>query len=621
LFGKGEVHHSTGTAELRLAKVVAGELGARWHARLLALDRMDPQKISAGSLTLLADGFIALDEACAELGTSRLVLVNELLRRKKDVYVYADGWEGWVVSDLAELPLQHDEHPGFELDVSESVLRSVGSRRSFFGELAVHFKEEVRALALTPAGHVSVFRSARGHANTGFIPDSPGKEVSSRQLLVRTSDVEAIRLAFKAVLDSAPPGFGERKPLATSVGTHRHSTMLLSELTRQYLERNRASWRPDTESQNKKRASIFVELSGDPAIGSIDRELLWRIVSELKRIPADRHLVKRAYKVDTEDMASLVRLADHHDLPRLTPKAVRKLMDGFGEILAWAVTQTFLPSNPATNLGEEVFRALGGKKVKATDERDAFSRDDLQGIFGAEWFLTGQGQRTASGVFYYYRPYYYWLPLLALYTGGRLNELAQLYVKDIVVGVEIPHVDFNLIGEKKLDADSHDKSLKTVNATRIVPVHSSLIEKGFLDYVSALQAAGHSRLFPELNFDPVKGYGKAAGSWFNERYLGKRLKIERNGSKTFHSFRHNFSTALGDAGVSSRIRSQLLGHSKGSGEGDLRYDKGRALGTLKEAVESLRYDLPTVASFNVESGLEAAEYATALKISRKPGSA
>lgn len=40
-----------------------------------------------------------------------------------------------------------------------------------------------------------------------------------------------------------------------------------------------------------------------------------------------------------------------------------------------------------------------------------------------------------------------------------------------------------------------DKSLKTVNAIRQVPIHPRLIELGLLEYVDALKAAGYDRLF------------------------------------------------------------------------------------------------------------------------------
>jgi len=131
--------------------------------------------------------------------------------------------------------------------------------------------------------------------------------------------------------------------------------------------------------------------------------------------------------------------------------------------------------------------------------------------------------------------------LLALTTGGRLNELAQLYLDDVRQSENGTwYLDFNLDGADKLDADDSDlgpdKSLKTVNSIRVVPLHALIVNAGLPNYVNALREAGHDRLFPELKRDAIKGYGKPAGSWFNERFLGRRLRIERNGKKPSIAF-------------------------------------------------------------------------------------
>jgi len=166
-----------------------------------------------------------------------------------------------------------------------------------------------------------------------------------------------------------------------------------------------------------------------------------------------------------------------------------------------------------------------------------------------------------------------------------------------------------------------DKSLKSVAAHRAVPLHRSLIDLGFLQYVDALRNIGHHRLFPELTFDAIKGYGKQAGKWFNDRYLGRRLKIERNGMKTFHSLRHNFWNA-------SRTRRRARqGHKAAHGalagrpvEGrcNTGYQKRRDAVELRPFIMLLNPSLPPIAKFNVEEGLVAIRHAIRLKESHAP---
>ncbi|RMM12796.1 tyrosine-type recombinase/integrase [Pseudomonas syringae] len=132
-----------------------------------------------------------------------------------------------------------------------------------------------------------------------------------------------------------------------------------------------------------------------------------------------------------------------------------------------------------------------------------------------------------------------------------------------------------------------------------------MIQLGFQAYVKALSKAGHSRLFPELKRDALKGYGKPAGSWFNERFLGKQLLVPRDGKRTFHSFRHNFITALNNQGVPPDIIAQLAGHIRGSTETAGRYRKDAEADRLLTYVKLLNYELPRVKPFVISDGLDA----------------
>ena len=286
--------------------------------------------------------------------------------------------------------------------------------------------------------------------------------------------------------------------------------------------------------------------------------------------------------------------------------------------------------NPAAVLGSRAVTRARVKKVKADEQRSALADEDLAKIFSAYWFQHGKGELTAKGVYYRFRPHYYWLPLLALYCGGRLNELCQLYLKDIVVHESVPCIDFNLVGENKLNLDDEDssesgedaelaadKSLKNISSERLVPIPKALMDLGFLEYVEQLRHLEHGRLFPELVFDREKGYGKAAGSWFNERFMGRDLQIKRDGKKTFHSMRHNFATALGAAGIASNLKADLMGHSRTGTTGDKRYDKG-VFDKRKAALETITYNLPKIRAFDVKEGVKALDDALRLKTTRVP---
>src|SRR3546814_629571 len=241
----------------------------------------------------------------------------------------------------------------------------------------------------------------------------------------------------------------------------------------------------------------------------------------------------------------------------------KRYIEKIGEAFEWAKREEYMASNPASGVAKRERRVM-----RHQDARDALSDDVLRLIFGHDWFKAGKGALNANGVYSQFRPHYYWLPLLGLYTGARINELSQLYLKDIAcTSAGQWYLDFNLSGDGKADIDARDKQLKNVNATRKVPLHPELLGLGFVEYQAALAANGHTRLFPELRHDPIKGYGKQASQWFNERFMGRLLRLPRDGKQVIHSFRHNFLTAMDRAGANARVRNVLAGHATGEGVG------------------------------------------------------
>lgn len=628
--GSKEVHRSTGCRDRQLAMIVAAELAAQWHRALQDLKYMDPTKIAAGSLDLLGDGYIRLGEAAQLLGSDLRRLAGHLQWRKAPFFVMAAGWEGWAVDDVHDLSHEHDGLGQVTVDISEFALNQVGERGVVHRELQLRFSDEALAVAESSAGVAVCQFLAPPSLSRGFIVPLPGVTIQANQLLVRKRDVEGLRAWMATEQAATLPLQAEVRPALASpeVFSHcvpRHAETPLSEVLSRYVEAHRAFWRPNTLSTNEDRAAIFLSLAGDVPLREVDQDFMWSLVEKAKQLPDARHLVRRRFDQLTADANALIVLAEEHTLPRLTAQALAKLVAGFGEILNWAVKRGMLVRNPAAGLGEEAFKVVGGKRKAELEQRVPLSPDDLDKVFSAKWFSSGRGDRTKGGVFHFFRPYYYWLPLLGLYTGGRLNELSQLYLNDVKVDAEGgAYLDFNLDGEGKMDVDgagggavdNSGKSLKNANATRVVPLHPRLLELGLLEYVGALREAGHSRLFPELKHDAVKGYGKAAGKWFNERFLGLELGLERDGTKTFHSLRHNFATALGDALVPTTIKAQLLGHARGDSVTEQRYDKGRQVGHLVPHLRQLSIALPQIAPFDANAGVEAVKDALKLKRSR-----
>ncbi len=624
--GKGEIHRTTGTREYRVAKIVAAELVAHWHRAIQVLERMDIKKIKAGSIDLLGDGHIPLTQAAQILGTTEAALADRLRLRRAPFFVMADHWLGWAVTDLDEaveyFPDRVTGEDQYVID-NNKLDRVAGSPTPFSGLLCLRFGDEAVQIAAA-AEPVPVCQFVFWPSeHRGFVIDLPGQPIHTSMLQVRRLDIEALRLELASQITPEMLAAVPQLPVAEAITPAGDELMFWSAFRKHYLACKKGAWKHDQQRLKENVTQMFLELMGDLKLSEISRMTMRRFSDKLAQLPHDRHLVKLKYKCSDAGFVQLTNLAQEHDLPRLTPEARQRLLDSMSEVFTWAVNEELMKTNPGIGLGGELLKMKGVKrKKKAHEQRDAFSADDLEQIFSAAWFRSGSGQKTPKGIFYAYRPHYYWLPLLAIYQGGRLNELSQLYLDDIRISAEgIDYLDFNLAGEGKMDIDeadwdpADDKSLKSVNAERIVPLHKHIIELGFLEYVRSLRKAGYTRLFPELRYDKNKGYGKAAGSWFNERYLGRELGIPRNGRKTFHSLRHNFATALTDMNLRSNVKADLIGHARQATMVDARYDKGGDLLMHQEAINSLAYPMPDIARFNVTDGIQAVADALRLKMS------
>ncbi|MBL8539002.1 MAG: site-specific integrase [Betaproteobacteria bacterium] len=163
------------------------------------------------------------------------------------------------------------------------------------------------------------------------------------------------------------------------------------------------------------------------------------------------------------------------------------------------------------------------------------------------------------------------IPLLLLYTGCRVNEVAQLRVIDVQDDEGTPF----------LRLTEEAGSLKNLASRRSIPIHSAIAHE-FLAYVELRRAAGAERVFPlRLGVD---GYGAMVSRWWSTT----REKRGFSNDATLHGLRHTFGTRLRDCGVPWDEIQVLMGHSRGQGETS-RYVKPQTPKQLARVIERLSY--------------------------------
>ena len=148
----------------------------------------------------------------------------------------------------------------------------------------------------------------------------------------------------------------------------------------------------------------------------------------------------------------------------------------------------------------------------------------------------------------------FWLPLLGLFTGARLEEIGAASLADLKNEGGISYLHITTIEGRRL---------KTQTSQRRVPLHDEIIRCGFLAYVGALKKRGETKMFPDIRRKPgAKGAQTAAWSKKYGRWLDK---IGITDSRlVFHSFRHTFKEACRVANIREEIHDALTGHSNGS---------------------------------------------------------
>ena len=161
-------------------------------------------------------------------------------------------------------------------------------------------------------------------------------------------------------------------------------------------------------------------------------------------------------------------------MEKLAPKTQRKRFAAFMGLLRWAVSEGHAPVFVGEGIGIVA-------KSQTKKERKPYSPDQLKRIFACPLYT---GRKSPS---HYNLPgdvlrkdYLFWVPLIALFAGMRAGEILQLTKSDIKTETGIPYFDINKWEETQ---DEVDKSLKTEASQRRVPIHSKLLQIGFLDYV------------------------------------------------------------------------------------------------------------------------------------------
>jgi len=323
-----------------------------------------------------------------------------------------------------------------------------------------------------------------------------------------------------------------------------------------FLEEKPKDIRSKTFWEIETSLNLMVKGLGDVEMGRINQEMGTTLKSQLRKLPKNSSKLPQ-YK--DKDFHELVKMKVKDTISDTT---VNKHLTHLSSFMDWSKRHGYSNLNP--------FQGLKIKKsVSARDEIDPFSEKELKVLFFKHTYLDQTNIEKKKYA-------YYWVPLISLFSGMRLNEICSLYI-DNVSEIYGNHREkrwcFNILEE----SNRPQKKLKNLASRRVVPIHETLLDLGLIDFIKLLKSVKYpdkewkeKRLFEELPYGE-ESFVRNVSRWWNSRYLPKLdLKTTK---KNFHSLRHTVSNHLKQKGVEPHFINELLGHSQGNIDLD-RYGKG-----------------------------------------------
>lgn len=289
-----------------------------------------------------------------------------------------------------------------------------------------------------------------------------------------------------------------------------------------FLQVTGTDWsKSKTAKSNQRMFGHFQAwLTQDIDIASIDRDTINRFINHL--------LTER-----------VVEAGDRRGQKGLDQRSVDNYTSIINKFLTWAQNKEYFPNDQRLPTAKQALVSRKARKKREEKANPPYTLGQLKKIFDPK-----QYEHDLA--------HHFWPPLIALFSGARRREIAQLLLSDFYVEDGIHGMSINVL-------EDEDKSVKTPAAVREIPVHPVLIELGLLDYIEDVRALDLGpELFPGIGINADGEKGNAVGHAWG-RYLDKVLGKEGS-SPTFHSFR---STALGilkKKKVSFEMRCQLAGH-------------------------------------------------------------
>jgi len=351
---------------------------------------------------------------------------------------------------------------------------------------------------------------------------------------------EAISANLKAALEAAPA-----RPAGEGVPTHQNTSRIplngrepdslptFKMVVDGFLASYQSGKKPAMFKKHQPVLSMLLDVIGDKPVKSLKQADINDFFSLLEKLPPRWRDECRRRKLTVRQLAEL----DHPET--LGPKSFDDTYKACVRAFLKVAKKDWQDQGFPTTLTTDGIEYQGDREEGERQQR-AFRQAELERLFyGAEM------QGFAADPEMAHR---YWLPHIALFTGARVNELCQLnpqtdILEDPETGIHHFWITEDTEGDERIE-----KSTKNAVSRRKVPIHSKLIELGFLDYVERVRKGGAKLLFPAWRPSRGKASGEAE-KWFRQFLRDTGLRDETRGARVvgMHAFRHTLLSRASNA--------------------------------------------------------------------------
>ena len=299
----------------------------------------------------------------------------------------------------------------------------------------------------------------------------------------------------------------------------------------------------------------------------IDKQYVEQITfDDCKKINKLIYLIPKKWKEKYPNKNLLeVLLPEDADLKEaISASSVRKYITIFQEFLKYCRKQRLINNDIADILTKP-------QVDKNKNVWQPFEPEELKQIFNKKtYFKREKGKDNHK----------YWIPLISLYSGMRLNEICQIRLNDIKTEKNIDYIQITDNGETQ--------SVKNYASTRRVPIHPILKELGLMEQIKFAKKQKQDRLFYSLTYSTKNRYAGSMSNAFRY-YMDKVIKI-KNPKKVFHSFRHTARGTYINYGVSEEFVNILCGwEGIGAGAKNYLHREKVDIKKLDKAIRKLKY--------------------------------